>query len=65
MAAAGVKRRLPDDLSTVEFETSEDLEVVPTFDKFRLKEDLIRGIYAYGTFIIFSGFNQLACNGLF
>ena len=52
MAAAGAKRRLPDDLSTVEFETSEDLEVVPTFDKLRLKEDLLRGIYAYGGFIV-------------
>lgn len=50
MAAADTKRRLPDDLSTVEFETSEDLEVIPTFDKLRLKEDLIRGIYAYGRY---------------
>ena len=60
MAAAGAKRRLPDDLSTVEFETSEDLEVVPTFDKLRLKEDLLRGIYAYGgctSIVIFNAIN--------
>ncbi|KAI9023301.1 ATP-dependent RNA helicase fal1 [Hyaloraphidium curvatum] len=30
-----------------EFETSENVQVVPTFDAMRLKEDLLRGIYAY------------------
>ncbi|CAH1763410.1 11979_t:CDS:2 [Entrophospora sp. SA101] len=29
------------------FETSEDVKVVPTFDSIGLKEDLLRGIYAY------------------
>lgn len=29
------------------FETSEDVKVVPTFDAIGLKEDLLRGIYAY------------------
>ena len=31
-----------------EFETSEDVEVIPTFDSMGLREDLLRGIYAYG-----------------
>lgn len=29
------------------FETSENITVVPTFDAMGLKEDLLRGIYAY------------------
>lgn len=37
-----------EDLSNVEFETSEDVEVVPTFNAMNLKEELLRGIYAYG-----------------
>jgi|UniRef100_A0A914P376 ATP-dependent RNA helicase len=37
-----------DDLANVEFETSEEVEVVPTFDKMGLREPLIRGIYSYG-----------------
>merc|ERR1719355_406441 len=30
------------------FETSEDVEVIQTFDQLGLKEDLLRGVYAYG-----------------
>lgn len=49
---AEVKRRvlpiLADDLANVEFETSEDVEVVPTFDRMKLREELLRGIYSYG-----------------
>nr|CAD7427048.1 unnamed protein product [Timema monikensis] len=37
-----------EDLSNVEFETSEDVEVIPTFDSMGLREELLRGIYAYG-----------------
>uniref|UniRef100_T1GBA2 RNA helicase n=1 Tax=Megaselia scalaris TaxID=36166 RepID=T1GBA2_MEGSC len=37
-----------EDLSNVEFETSEEVEVVPTFQNLGLKEELLRGIYAYG-----------------
>lgn len=45
------RRVLPnEDLSNVEFETSEDVEVLPSFDSMELREDLLRGIYAYGTF---------------
>ena len=39
---------LNDDLKNVEFETSEEVEVTPTFDGLGLREDLLRGIYAYG-----------------
>jgi ATP-dependent RNA helicase len=31
------------------FESSEAVSVVPTFDELGLKEDLLRGIYAYST----------------
>jgi len=37
-----------EDLSQVEFETSEDVEVIHSFDNMKLREDLVRGIYAYG-----------------
>lgn len=37
-----------DDLSKVQFETSEEVDVTPTFDSMGLREDLQRGIYAYG-----------------
>lgn len=37
-----------EDLKNVEFETSEDVEVVPTFQSMKLREELLRGIYAYG-----------------
>ena len=37
-----------EDLSRVEFETSEDVEVLTTFDNMKLREDLVRGIYSYG-----------------
>jgi ATP-dependent RNA helicase len=39
---------LTEDLSHVEFETSEDVEVLTTFDNMKLREDLVRGIYSYG-----------------
>lgn len=42
-----------EDLSNVEFETSEDVEVVPTFDNMGLRDELLRGIYAYGMFVYF------------
>lgn len=41
-----------EDLSNVEFETSEDVEVVPTFQSMKLREELLRGIYAYGELFI-------------
>lgn len=42
--------RMEDDLSNVEFETSEEVKCVNSFDKMGLKEPLLRGIYAYGSF---------------
>ncbi|KAF4526267.1 hypothetical protein B566_EDAN010977 [Ephemera danica] len=50
MAGTSQVRRtvLNEDLSNVEFETSEDVEVIPTFDSMGLREELLRGIYAYG-----------------
>ncbi|XP_022168720.1 eukaryotic initiation factor 4A-III-like, partial [Myzus persicae] len=41
-------RLLTEDLSHVEFETSEDVEILTTFDNMKLREDLIRVIYSYG-----------------
>jgi len=38
-------RKDDDDL---DFETSDDVDVTPTFDTMGLRQDLIRGIYAYG-----------------
>ena len=32
----------------LEFKTSKEVEVIPTFDELGLREDLLRGIYAYG-----------------
>uniref|UniRef100_A0A8C1QT94 RNA helicase n=1 Tax=Cyprinus carpio TaxID=7962 RepID=A0A8C1QT94_CYPCA len=43
-----------EDMTKIEFETSEEVDVTPTFDTMGLREDLLRGIYAYGT-------NTLAC----
>ena len=32
----------------IDFETSEDVEIVPSFDSMGLKDELLRGIFAYG-----------------
>ena len=42
MAAKPARRVVEDDLTNVEFETSEDVEVIPTFDSMGLREDLLR-----------------------
>ena len=39
--------KLKDD-DKLDFETSEDVEIVPSFDTMGLKDELLRGIYAYG-----------------
>lgn len=36
----------------LKFETSEEVKVAPTFDSMGLKEDLLRGIYAYSASIL-------------
>merc|ERR1712135_183380 len=43
-----VQQQQPDDLTNIEFEASEDVKVIPTFDSMHLRDDLLRGIYAYG-----------------
>lgn len=52
MAAVGAQSRKrilrEEDMTKVEFETSEEVDVTPTFDTMGLREDLLRGIYAYG-----------------
>uniref|UniRef100_A0A8C3FZ68 RNA helicase n=1 Tax=Cyclopterus lumpus TaxID=8103 RepID=A0A8C3FZ68_CYCLU len=51
MAAVGLQRKRllrDEDMTKVEFETSEEVDVTPTFDTMGLREDLLRGIYAYG-----------------
>ena len=47
MAASG-RQVAKEDLTKVQFETSEEVDVTPTFDSMGLREDLLRGIYAYG-----------------
>mmetsp|Transcript_5734 Transcript_5734/g.14691 ORF Transcript_5734/g.14691 Transcript_5734/m.14691 type:complete len:408 (+) Transcript_5734:226-1449(+) len=37
-----------DDEGAVEFETSKSVKVVTTFEGMRIREDLLRGVYAYG-----------------
>lgn len=37
-----------EDLSNVEFETSEEVEVIEKFNNMALREELMRGIFAYG-----------------
>lgn len=46
-------RGIQEDLTNVEFETSEDVEVLPTFNTMGLREELLRGIYAYGKFLLY------------
>lgn len=41
-----------EDLSNVEFETSEEVEVVDKFKNMGLREELIRGIFSYGKYRI-------------
>lgn len=48
MASSSQHNAKEEDLSNVEFETSEEVEVISTFDQMNLREDLLRGIYAYG-----------------
>lgn len=45
-------RKITEDLSNVEFDTSEDVEVIPTFDSMGLRDELLRGIYTYGDFCL-------------
>ena len=46
------KALLGDDDATMVFETSKGVDVVATFDGMGLREDLLRGIYAYGECVV-------------
>ena len=48
MSHSRARRTVEEELTKVEFETSEEVDVVPTFDSMGIREDLLRGIYAYG-----------------
>lgn len=47
-ARAQRKALLGDEDATMVFETSKGVDVVATFDGMNLRDDLLRGIYAYG-----------------
>lgn len=47
-ARAQRKALLGDDDATMVFETSKEVSVINTFDRMNLKEELLRGVYAYG-----------------
>jgi len=51
----------PEVLKTIEFETSEDVDVTPTFDSLNLKDDLLRGIYAYGLSTCIRSYQMFLC----
>ena len=42
------RRVIAEDDAKIVFETSEEVLVTPTFDSMKIREDLLRGIYAYG-----------------
>lgn len=46
----GTTRLVDEGDTTTEFTTTKDLKVFSTFEAMNLKEDLLRGIYAYGMF---------------
>ena len=45
MADGGIDRKMEEKM---EFNTSKEVTVAPTFEQMSLKENLLRGIYAYG-----------------
>lgn len=57
--AKGRAGSVVEDLSNVEFETSEGVEVIDKFKNMGLREELMRGIFAYGKLIIAA--EQLKC----
>jgi len=40
--------KLREDDATLTFETSQEVEVFPSFEAMNLKDKLLRGIFAYG-----------------
>ena len=49
-ARAQRKALLGDEDATMVFETSKEVSVINTYDRMNLRQDLLRGIYAYGAF---------------
>ena len=50
-AYESVKMSIHDQSKRMSFETSEEVKVAPTFEAMGLKEDLLRGVYAYSTLV--------------
>lgn len=48
MAARKSQQEMADEEERLVFETSKGVEVVPSFDSMGIREELLRGIYAYG-----------------
>ena len=48
-AAVAMAGKAALEAEAADFETSEDVEVVPSFDSMGLKDELLRGIFAYGS----------------
>ena len=40
--------RAPNDFDDINFTTSKNIEIFPSFDSMGLKQELLHGIYAYG-----------------
>ena len=56
MADGETRRRVietDDEDAKLVFETSEEVKVTRSFDQMKLREDLVRGIYAYGKILYF------------
>ena len=56
MADGETRRRVietDDEDAKLVFETSEEVKVTRSFDQMKLREDLVRGIYAYGKIVYF------------
>ena len=56
MADGETRRRVietDDEDAKLVFETSEEVKVTRSFDQMKLREDLVRGIYAYGKIFYF------------
>ncbi|KAA0184741.1 Eukaryotic initiation factor 4A-III [Fasciolopsis buskii] len=48
MSTRTVRQNPDEQLKNIEFETSEEVDVIPSFESMGLRDDLLRGIYAYG-----------------
>lgn len=51
-----------DEKESMEITTSDDVEIFTSFDSLGLKEDLLRGIYAYGMLFAFYSLTNAALN---